>query len=262
MASLPSRLRKVETNGKSLDIYLIDEVPNYEAEDYCLSDDSDKQKFIDDTEKDIRKSFEYQEMVQYLREYMDMNKCSFFEGITNMESTKIKIHIHHSPITLFEIVSIIFLKREYYGESLDLEFVAKEATYVHYNLLVGLIPLCETVHELVHNEYLFVPNDAVMGYYNQFVQMYYPWIPTTLKEKLKKLDAYTDSYNEAENMKILQPNYIYLNLAGTYKLPKMEDVARALQFKMDNLKLNNYSTEPVPLVTFFDKNGKIIENYK
>ena len=87
----------------------------------------------------------------YLRNYMNMDHCAFFKGVSNFDTTGIKIHVHHSPITLYEIVVIIMDKRKFYNESLDIEMVAKEVIYVHYCALIGLIPLCQTVHKLVHS---------------------------------------------------------------------------------------------------------------
>ena len=258
MASNPSRIKSIETNEGKMDVLIINEIPNFEKEDYALYDNKDEENYIKDIEKIVRNSFEYQELIQYLRKYMDMNKCSYFEGISNTETNKIKIHIHHSPITLYEIVVTIYEKRKFYGENLDAEAVAKEVTYCHYCLLIGLIPLCETVHELVHNEFLFIPNDAVLGQYHQFIQMYYPWVPKQSKDKFDRLEEYTRLYNEDENLKILQPHYIYLGFEGTYKLPKMEDILVKLQNRMDAIKANNFSIEPQPLVRFYDENGRFI----
>jgi hypothetical protein len=189
---------------------------------------------------------------------MDMNKCSFFENVNNIESFDIKIHLHHSPITLYEIVVIVFNKRTYYNESLDAEAVAKEVMYVHYCLLVGLIPLCETVHELVHNEYLFVPNSSVLGNYKDFIEMYDQWIPAEIKSKLERIEQYSVTYDEKENMNVLKTSYIYLDFSGAYKLPKLEDVLQTITDRMNQLRENNYSITPTPMVRFYDEDGNII----
>ena len=184
MAAEPSNIKKVEYNGNNLEIIEMSYVPEYDGVEYNLDDDKSFEKYIQKVEKMCRNSFEYKEYIKYLREYMDMNKCSFFENVNNIDTTKIKIHIHHSPVTLYEIVITVYNKRQYYGECLDPECVAAEAMYLHYCLLVGLIPLCETIHTLVHNEYIFIPNSAVLGKYNDFVKIYDPWVPWQVKEKL------------------------------------------------------------------------------
>ena len=260
MASNPSKYKTIHSDiqNENYKVIEVNNIPNYDIIEYNLEDTDDEEKYIKDIENIVRKSFEYQTMVKYLRENMNMNKCSFFEGISNKDTFKIKIHIHHSPITLYEIVVIILGKRKFYRESLDIEDIAKEAVYVHYCLLIGLIPLCETVHQLVHNEFLFVPNTSVMGKYNDFLEMYDPWVPVQLKQKYKRLEDFTNTYNEAENMNILQPHYIYLNLEGVYKFPKYEDIMEYLNIRMINIKNNSFSLEPRPLVYFYDENGKVL----
>lgn len=254
MATDPSRIKTIQVNNEEVSILMVDILPDYDKEDYCLNEgDKDLENYFKDCEKVVRTSFEYQELIKYLRNYMDMNKCSYMEGISNMESTKIKIHIHHSPITLFEIVVTIYYKRVFYHENLEIEAVAKEVAYVHYCLLVGLIPLGETIHQMVHNEYFFIPNDAVMGSYNKFVEMYDPWIPPQIKDKLHRLEEYSRLYDEADSIELLQPKYVYLDMSGAYKNapPTMESIMALLQKRMDAIRENNYSNEPTNLVTFY-----------
>ena len=258
MAVEPSNIKQIQYNGEIMNVISMDEIPEYDREDYNLSDAKDREKYFKDIERIVRNSFEYREYVSYLRDYMDMNKCSFFENVNNIESYNIKIHLHHSPITLYEIVVIVFNKRLYYKESLDAEAVAKEVMYVHYCLLIGLIPLCETVHELVHNEYLFVPNSSVLGNYKDFIELYKDWIPPEILAKLDRIEKYTQVYDEAENMNVLRTSYIYLDFSGTYKLPKLEDILEKIKKRMEQLKENNFSTTPIPMVTFYDENGNII----
>ena len=79
-------------------------------------------------------------MVKFLRENIGMNRCSFYENVNNVDTFKIKIHIHHEPLTLFDITKIVFTKRQYNHENLDEEMTSKEVMLLHFNLLVGLIP--------------------------------------------------------------------------------------------------------------------------
>ena len=88
-----------------------DELPPYEVEDYDMFDEKDKSKYITDLERFIRGSYEYRQMINYLREYMNMNSCAFMPKITNENSFKIRIEIHHSPLTLYDICNIIVNKK-------------------------------------------------------------------------------------------------------------------------------------------------------
>ena len=64
-------------------VHIPNELPPYEAEDYDFFDEKDKAKYIKDLERFIRNSIEYRSMVNYLREYMNMNSCAFMPRVTN-----------------------------------------------------------------------------------------------------------------------------------------------------------------------------------
>ena len=123
------------------------DIPVMDIEDYDLFDDKEREKYINDLERHVRSSYEYRNMVQYLREYMNMNSCAFIPNITNEVNRKIKIELHHSPFTLRDICVTILNKRMKNNEMLTIESVAYEVMFVHYSLMVGLIPLSETVHQ-------------------------------------------------------------------------------------------------------------------
>lgn len=248
----PQNIQQIETNGDEYNVLTLEVIPEYDIEDYDIMDDKDFQKYISDIEKVVRSSFEYRTLINYLRENMDMNKCSFFENVNNIDTFKIKIHIHHHPLTLGDISLIIYKKRATLRESLEIEAVAKEVMYVHYCLMIGLIPLCETVHELVHNKYLFVPTDKVLGNYRTFVDMYKEYMEPEQIDTLEKIEEYTEKYNYEESTQILNRNYIYIDLIGVFKFPKLEDIVDNLEHKIKQLKENNYKVLASP-ITFIDK---------
>ena len=45
-------------------------IPDFELEDYDLMDDKDREKYINDLERCVRSSFEYRQMIQYLRQQL------------------------------------------------------------------------------------------------------------------------------------------------------------------------------------------------
>ena len=169
----------------------LENVQDYDIECYCLEDEKDFNKFINDTERDIRRSYEYREFIKYIRDNMQMNKCAFLEGVTNEETFDIKIEIHHYPFSLHDIVEIVLKKRLYYNESTSKFMVAKEVMSLHYKLVVGLIPLSQTVHELAHSGKLFVPSDKVVGRYNMFVDLYKPFCTVEQLEVLDRIEKYS-----------------------------------------------------------------------
>lgn len=248
-----------ENGNEYKDCIVFDDIPEYDTQDYDIFDDKDFKKYIGDIEKICRTSFEYRQFVNYLREYMNMNKCSFFSNVTNSESFKIKIHLHHCPFTLYDICMTVFNKRNFYGESLEVEMVAKEVMYIHYFLMVGIIPLAETVHELVHSQMIFIPIDNVLGNYSEFIDIYKEFIPEEAMEKFEAMTQQTLTYNNAVNSNILQIDPIVIKLSGdedgngTYALPHMEQIVSLMKNRVQEIKDNGYQ-----LPSYVEDNSKEI----
>ena len=126
-----------------------------------------------------------------------------------------------------------------------MEMVAKEVMYIHYFLMVGIIPLAETVHELVHKQIIFIPLNAVLGNYEDFIELYGEWIPEDAIEKLKEMRSKTLVYNDALNSSILQQSPIILQLPGDtgeglYNLPTMEQIESLMANRILEIKENHY----------------------
>lgn len=222
-------------------IIVLDEVPAFDMQEFDIYDEKDFKKYIQEVEKVCRTSFEYRHFVNYLRDYMDMNKCSFFQNVSNKETFKIKIELHHCPFTLYDIVMTVFNKRMFYHESLEVEMVAKEVMYIHYFCMVGIIPLAETVHELVHKQIVFIPLDSVFGNYEEFINDYREFIPEESMNKYEAMSAQTLAYNEELNLQVLQQSPLIIQLpgddgSGTYNLPKLEAVVNLMKQKVIEMK--------------------------
>ncbi len=220
----------------------IKKVPEFETECWCLEDDKEYEKFVKEVEKQVRRSFEYRKFIAYLRENMQMNQCAFLKGVTNEESFNIKIEIHHYPFSLRDIVEIVIRKRGYYNESMSVQMVSKEVMQLHYKLLVGLIPLSETVHELAHNSRIFVPSDKVIGRYNVFVEYYKPFCDPDQLETLERIEKYSEEkQNVILNTNILSQNKLTYNIEDSkYLLPEPEKITNNMIEQMKNIKANNY----------------------
>lgn len=219
------------------------DIPIMDIEDYDLFDDKEREKYINDLERHVRSSYEYRNMVQYLREYMNMNSCAFIPNITNEVNRKIKIELHHSPFTLRDICVTILNKRIKNNEMLTIESVAYEVMFVHYSLMVGLIPLSETVHQLVHSQYIFIPTDKVYGYYKNFVKTYNDYIDPELLDKLDELErltiagTYNDSYKE-----VLEKKYITIDMEGNNQFDKLHELQESLKEKLSELRGESIQT--------------------
>ena len=213
----------------------ITNIPVFDIVDYNLSDEKQLKKYLFDVERTCRNSFVYKKLIAFLREHIDMNKCSFFENVNNIESNSIHIHIHHSPLTLFDIVTIVYHKRLDNREPLNVNLVAKEVMLLHYLMLIGLIPLSETVHELVHNGYLFIPTNVVFGDYKKFIKQYEDYIDQQLLNTLEQAEEYTKTYDYEKNTKVLSHSAIYVDASGNgeYKFPILGELISKIK-ELDN----------------------------
>lgn len=241
---LQSQNTQVQSNTYYNDIYVMDEIPEFDTQDYDIYNDKDFDRYIEDIKRVVRQSREYRLFVDYLRENMDMNKCSFLENVTNKDTFKIKIELHHSPLTLHDIVLTVFNKRMFYNESLEIEMVAKEVMYVHYFLMVGIIPLSQTVHELVHTQSIFIPLGKSMGNWEEFIDIYREWAPPEVLDKIDQMRTHTLAYNEERNLAILQQSPTILQLPGdtgeglyTHITNTIED---SMINRIDEIKQNHY----------------------
>lgn len=213
----------------------MNEIPPYDLYDFDLNDEKSFKKYMQTIEKCVRQSFEYRALINFLREYMDMNQCAFYQNVNNTDTTKVHIEIHHEPLSLYDICLIVYNKRVAFNEPLDEEYVAKEVMYLHYNLMVGLIPLTETVHQLVHAQYLFVPTTAVLGKYREFVDRYQPYMIPEQLETLEHIEEATKVYDSDDAKLLLSKNYIYIDMSGSYNLPKTEDIISMVKDRIKDI---------------------------
>ena len=223
------------------------DIPEFNIPDYDLFDEKDYAKYIKDLERFVRQTLEYKNMVQYLREYMNMKSCAFLPNVTNEYTPKIRIEIHHSPITLYEICTTIVKKRMALGECLNIEAVAYEVLYIHYCLMVGLIPLSETVHELVHSQYIYVPANRVYGYYRAFVNQYREYIEPELLDKLDMVEKIANDQIYNDYMQILEKKYIAVEMEGASQMDQFGQVQDMLKQRLSTLRQEMSKATDMPI---------------
>lgn len=241
----PANIIKVDdaqsNNGQMLHI---NHLPEYDQEDYDLSNPKEFDRFIKDVKSEVRNSFEYREMIKYLKDYGGMDRSGISPMISNTESNKIKIEVHHTPLVLEDIVKIVYDKRVFNHEDTSVQMVAKEVMECHYRCIIGLYPVSSTEHELVHNGYLFIPPSSVFGQYNTFLQEYDQFIDSTDKETIKKIKEYEESFNPEEQNKIISQSNIYLDPGKVYDFPSFNEFQQNMYNRVNDVK-NNMYTLPV-----------------
>lgn len=178
-------------------------------------------KFIKSIEKIVRGSLEYRNYVKFLKEEIDMNQCAFFQNIDRTE-LRVGLEIHHAPLTLFDICSIVLNSMAIDNTDITVFDVAEEVLKCHYQGLVGLIPLSETVHELVHAGEIFIPVNKVYGNVRRFIEIYGEGMTENHIDLLNKaIDAsrMTEGYSPA----VLEKKITYLKIKGM-ELPKLINI--------------------------------------
>ena len=251
-----------ELSTDLLNVIKIEDLPPYEIQDYDVFDEKDFKKYINDVKKTVRNSLEYRQFIQYLRNNMNMNCDSFFENISNADNSKIKIEIHHTPYSLEDMVLTVFNKRVFYGEDLDVEETAKEVMFIHYFLVVGLIPLSTTVHELVHNNFIFIPTNKVYGNYKEFEFIYGNWIPEDVKEKVKAREDNTLTYNEEVDKALLQQKQIPIQIfdnEGVHLIPTIESMEEMMNKRIEEIRYQNSHSLPDNSSNKYDNNITITQ---
>lgn len=244
------------------------DIPNFDFVVYDLEDTKDFNKYISTIEKEIRSSYEYKSMINYLRDNMGMDSCSFIQ-VSNKDSYAIKIEIHHYPFTLFDIVNIVYKKRCYYQEPLEVQMIAKEVTMLHYKLLIGLIPLSTTAHQLAHAGKLFIPIQNVLGRYNFFIDFYKDFCDQEQLDTLIRIEKYSrEQVSDLLNSQsILEQNNITIqNSNNSYILPDFNNINNSLNNRIDTIKNNGYrlptlKDNPIPTNNNIDNiNSKSISS--
>lgn len=232
-------------------------VDNVPMSDYIIWDfDDEKQlkKFFKAVERMVRQSFEYREFIQYIKTNFAMDQCAF---IKSEKGTEFKVEQHHYPFTLYDIVEIVYHKRVYYQELLDVEMVAKEVTMLHYKMIIGLIPLSKTAHQLHHDGKLFIPVDKVLGRYKVFVDLYKPFMTTEQLETLDRIEQYSDDYSDITSTSILDTRHISISVNDpSFRGPNFNQLQSTMANRITEIKNNNYMLptldEPVAKVDSYE----------
>lgn len=181
-----------------------------------FANDRSRTKFIKSVERLVRSSLEYRDYIQYLKENVGMDACAFFSNINRDNNKRVRIEVHHAPLTLYDICDTILKKYENLGMKICALDIAEEAMQLHYKNMVGLIPLSKTLHEVIHSdnsEKLIIPASAIYGNYKQFLKEYSDYISDFMYEKYEKLINDTKLINE-HTYDVLKKKFTYIEVDG------------------------------------------------
>ncbi len=123
---------------------------------------------VKNIERLVRASYEYKIWRKYVLDTLGHNYCAF----TGEVSEEVTIELHHHPITLYNLVAICIENRMSKNSSFCTLDIATEVLELHYNNLVGYVPLCKTIHEKYHNGYLKIAIEKCYGNWQELFKIY------------------------------------------------------------------------------------------
>lgn len=169
-------------------------------------DDAKLKSFVKSVEKLVRTSDIYSSFIGSLKE-KGLTSCAILGNI--VEEEKVTIEMHHYPFTLYDIVMLNVLKKIANKEKFNTMTVAYEVLLDHYNGIISVVPLCKTVHQLVHNGEIFINLLSCYGDINGFLDKYEKSMDTRMKEQYNQIYDMSESgvsYSDADILKKVE-NY-------------------------------------------------------
>lgn len=129
----------------------------------------EEQKFIKKCTSIIRTLPEYNEWVYFIKKIQGFDTCC----ITNENDEATKINIHHHPLPLFDITSIILENFKLNNKEFFSIDIISEVIELHFKNNIGFVPLVASLHEKYHNGCLIIPPKFVQGNWQYILKNYY-----------------------------------------------------------------------------------------
>ena len=189
-----------------------------------IHNNRERDKLIKTCEKKIRESEEYRDYVSQIKNSMDMKRCAVLSNIVNGNGKRYSIELHHEPFTLYDIVDLEILRREDTGETLSTLDIAEYVTSLHYDGIVGLIPLSKTQHELIDSHKVFIPLQHIYQDYHKLYEMYEEYLDTTAEHIRKKIEMKVHLSMLCEDIQsdCAEAEFKYINVEG-FDFPKIDE---------------------------------------
>ena len=162
------------------------EIPFYKDADYMFSLENEV-AFIKAVERMVRTSKYYSRYIAHLKVDLGLNFCQVKGNISEDEDAGVKdlIEMHHGPIfTLFDVVSIILNYMLIKGMKITTFSVANRVIEEHFKHRVQTVMLCETVHQLAHDNKVFLNYRQGFGDLYSFLEIYYEGLDEIMVNKI------------------------------------------------------------------------------
>jgi hypothetical protein len=198
---IPNTSRIVNIGSKKEDGNIILQGDSsYFKEQYLISNIFDSKefvRFIKNVEKWVRTADDYTKYLSYLKE-LGLTSCAVLGNVFE-DGENVEIEMHHHPFTLYDICVILFNYHAHNDKKFNTFMLAEKVLELHLENLVGLVPLCVTVHQLVHADEVIINKDQIYGYLDKFIERYLPYFEPEHTDKYNRflqMSEVTYSYND------------------------------------------------------------------
>lgn len=161
--------------------------------------------------KRCRSSFEYKNLIDYLKKSLNINRCAFYKDYSM--DNGFTIELHHAPLTLFDYVETV-CNCHYNLDKDDPHIIPwqieEEVNKLHYEFKIGLVSLNPTSHKLVHSGQLEIHPAMVNFNWKSFINEYKDFISDEIKNKIEKFESLKDT-NPDEIPSILRYKPVLIN---------------------------------------------------
>jgi hypothetical protein len=183
------------------------EIPFYKNPDYMFSIENEV-AFINAVERMVRTSKYYSRYIAHLKVDLGLCFCQVKGNISEDEETGVKdlIEMHHGPIlTLFDVTSIILNYMLIHDMKITTFSVANKVIEEHFKHRVQTVMLCETVHQLVHDNKIFLNYKQGFGDLYSFLEIYWEGLDSTQVYKILDYIDKSEKYdsNDFDNLKVI-----------------------------------------------------------
>ncbi|MFW6377562.1 MAG: hypothetical protein ACOCZ5_02845 [bacterium] len=227
---------------KKLQTYIYDELPEMSFDGKYRKLDVSLIKYITGR---VRHTIEYRNFVDYMKKTININRCTFYKNYS-MENG-FTIELHHSPFCLYDYVETVCNKhyskcdKDPYIEPWRVE---EEVNKLHYQFLVGLVPLNPTSHKLVHSGNLKIHPRMVEGNWSKFVESYKEYLSDEVRGKLEEFKTIgksdPDEIPEIMKYKPIMISNLKFRSLGNYDMEKI--IIKNLQEKFENRQIEQSRT--------------------
>ena len=178
-----------------------------ESEALIVMEEDLNQKLVNYIKAMARKSFEYKEYIRIFKDHLNLTECKVF-GIDVAEIKGVGIEVHHTPFSMETIVNAVLSEMvNTQGFPIDPKDVADNVMKLHYEGIIGLIPLTSTIHEAVHSNAVYIKKSDIYGDFNKFYERYEEYLSDDAIDHYNNVmrlsDEQVDLYNKEKLKRII-----------------------------------------------------------